>query len=156
MKPNRAILTTAVIMAAAMTAFSQSVNNGTPPVFSPADRYRVKDTLRLEKSYLACLQSENEGVVESSIAQSIWMKLSLPAARFEHAKAVLGSLSVNGRTPAIRYKAYLAGLVFDQPGMFAQEQGRTFETNEQLFTALSERLNALLLTYNDRKYVRPE
>jgi hypothetical protein len=135
---------------------AQGTVPGVRPVFSAAARYHTADSRVLEHAYVGCLGSTNDGVVESAIAQAAWMKLALPDVPFKNIQAALGILSVNGGTATIRYKAYLAGLVFDDPAMFAREAAKEYSSSEHLFSALGQRLQSTLLGYSDRRYVRPE
>ena len=109
-----------------------------------------------KRNYLFCLKSLNDGVVESGLAHCSRIKLSVPWADLTDLKEVIDGLAVSGRTPAIRYRAYLVTLVFDSPGLFAEEARQDYATSEELFTALSSRLQQTLLGYSDRKYVRPQ
>jgi len=152
-----AVYAVALMMAAAASAASaQEKAGGKRGVFSGRSSYQQADLARVERNYLACLQSQNDGVVESAIAQVAHAKLYCPDECFAHLKEALSRMAVTGRTPAIRYKAYLAMLVFDHPAIFVKEQQAEFDTPEQLFSAIGARLQQSLIGYNDRKYVRPE
>jgi hypothetical protein len=145
---------TAALLAVAVTAPAQSTADR--PFFPPSARYQKADIRSLERSYVFALGSTNDGVVESAIAHVARIKLEVPSASMERVKAALGCLSVNGKTAGIRYRAYLAGLVFDDPKLFAQDAAKEFATSEEFFTALSGRLQTELLTAVNKTYVRPE
>ena len=81
-------------------------------------------------------------------------KLPCRAANSTKSGQSLGSLAVAGRTPSLRYKAYLAGLVFDNPSIFTGTDVRKFDSSEELFASLSDRLQKVLIGSIDRKYVR--
>jgi len=156
MKPTVCVIV-AMLAAGSLTGgVAQETVSGVRPVFSAAARYHTADARILERAYLGCLESTNDGVVESAIAQTARMKLALPELPFEKMQAALGILSVNGRTATIRYKAYLAGLVFDDPAMFVREGEVEYSSSEQMFSALGQRLQSTLLGFSDRRYVRPE
>lgn len=125
-------------------------------VLSCAAMYQKAKLGSVEKSYVAALQSENDGVVESALAHVTRMKLCLPARDFPALEAVIADLVKSGRTPAIRYRAYLAALVFDGPELFKEEQATEFRTPEELYAAISHRLQASLLGFTEARYVRPE
>ena len=108
---------------------------------------------KVKRNYLSCLKSPNDGVVESSLAYCARIKMSAPWEDLSELKEAIDGVAVSGRTPAIRYRAYLVTLVFDSPAMFAREAGEDYQTSEQLFTALSKELQETLLGYSDRKYV---
>ena len=151
---KRSTFVVAALLSIAAAAPAQS--NTDLPYFPAPERYQHINVKSLERSFIFALDSDNNGVVESAIAHVARLKIEVPSARMERVKAVLGNLSVNGRTVGIRYRAYLAGLVFDDPALFAEAGVRNFDTSEQFFTALSGRLQNALLTMADRKYVRPE
>jgi len=151
---KRSALVFAAALAASVTGgFAQA--NDTPPCFSAPEKYQNADLGRLEVAYLYSLGSDNNGVVESAIAQVAWMQMARPDVQVNGLKAALGCLSVNGRTPSIRFKAYLAGLVIDDPSMFALEGEGEYGTDGELFSALSGRLQKALIGQNST-YVRPE
>ena len=150
----------AVILAALCVATSAGIRAQSPddslPIFPRADRYAHADPNRIDRMYAPALASVNDGVVESAIAQCVNAKIALPAGEFIQIRRVLGSLSVAGRTPALRYKAYLAGLVFDNPAILAGADLPRFRSTEELFATLSEKLQKALIGSNDRKYVREQ
>jgi hypothetical protein len=145
-----------VMSAGASTASPQEKAGEERGVFASRNSHQRANLAKVERNYLACLQSQNDGVVESAIAQVAHLKLYCPDNCFAGLQGSLNSLAVTGRTAAIRYKAYLAMLVFDQPALFAKEQGAEYKTESQLFSAIGKRLQETLIGYNDRKYVRPE
>lgn len=152
-----AVYAVALMMGACTSTASPQVKAGEERgVFASRSSHQRADLAKVERNYLACLQSLNDGVVESAIAQVAHLKLYCPDNCFAGLQGALNSLAVTGRTPAIRYKAYLAMLVFDQPAMFSKEQEGEYKTESQLFTAIGKRLQQSLIGYNDRKYVRPE
>jgi hypothetical protein len=100
---------------------------------------------RAAKYYLASLDAENEGVVESALAHIARMKMYFPEMAFEHIAAKVADLSVSGSTPRIRYQAYLVNAIFSTPSVFAEESRRDYESPEALFSAVAERLRSTLL-----------
>ena len=119
-------------------------------------RYSQVNLEKAQKGYKCCLQCKVDGVIETAIAQVVWMRLALRDREMTDLKAELDRLAVMGRTPAIRYKAYLACQVFDYPEIFGSVQKAGIESADDLFSALATRLQQTLVGYNDRKYVRPE
>lgn len=151
---KRSTFVVAALLSVAAAAPAQSTADR--PYFPAAEKYQNLDVRSLERSFVSALGSTNDGVVESAIAHVARLKMQVPSASMERVKAALGCLSVNGRTAGIRYRAYLAGLVFDDPGLFAKDAMQNFAGSEEFFTALSGRLQNELLGSVDRKYVRPE
>jgi len=144
----------ALILAAVLTAapFSPAMGQSSDPITEksaagPAGA-TVTDICRCERNYIGCLKDANDGVVESAIAQSVRMRWALPSARFDDLRNALGSLAATGKTASIRYKAYLAGLVFDSPSIFFGEREQSYTWDEDLFAALSNRAEKALLGCN--------
>jgi len=83
------------------------------------------------------------------------MKLNAPAQEFSTLREKLDRLTVGGKTPEIRYQAYLATLVFDHPATFQEVTTSAVNGPDELFVSLSRTLQKRLMGYEDRKYVRP-
>lgn len=142
-----ALVVTTTVAGRAQTAASESL-------FPPAERYASVNPDWFDRTYAPSLTSDNDGVVESVIAQSVAAKLAMPKGQFDRIREQLGSLSVHGRTPAMRYKAYLAGLVLENPAIFTGADCALFASTDQLFASLSTRIQKQLLSVQGAKYVR--
>jgi hypothetical protein len=68
-----------------------------------------------KKSYLECLASANEGVVQSTIGIVLQWRLISPQEDLSRLERKINDLALNGSSPAIRFKASLASLVIDKP-----------------------------------------
>jgi hypothetical protein len=145
-----------MIALAVVTALLATAAVAQTGYFSSRERHRSADLDKVALRYAECLESCNTGVVESALAQAVQMKLYAPEKQFEVLTEKMNSLSVSGCQPSIRYKAYLASLVYDAPELFKQEQEEKFDNAEDLFSSISNRLQVTLLGAHDRKYVRPE
>ena len=148
MKPSTMVLAAVTMAALVSPAPAQLRNSPAPDRESVRPAYTEKAVRRFEANYLACIASANEGVVESAIAHSVRMKWAIPSARLEDLRVALGTLAASGKTPAIRYKAYLAGMVFDAPVMFENEASQKYMWDEDLFDAVSARAQKALLGCN--------
>jgi len=113
-------------------------------------------TPRLSANYLYCLQSTNYGVVESSLGHLAHLKLQRPEENVDCMKSEIDKLALFGPTPQIRYKAYLASLVFDSPGIFARVSIPECSDCDQFFQALSGALHGVLEADKGRKFVMAE
>jgi hypothetical protein len=111
-------------------------------------RFSPAEVVRIEKNYVAGLRNMNDGVVESAVANGVRMRWALPASHLDGLRENLAVLSSEGRTPAIRFKAYLAGLVYDSPSMFAPESAKKYTWDDDLFAAIGSRAEKALLGYN--------
>ena len=121
-------------------ACSAPAANGPRPeaaYFSSAERHETASPAMIERNYLACLVSDNNGTVESAIAHLVKIKLDAPAYSSTKTRETLRKLAMEGRTQAIRYKAYLAGLVMDDPEGFRVSGCRSCETPRELFAAVA-------------------
>ena len=148
MKPSTMVLAAAAMAVLASPAPAQLRNSPAPDQVAGRVAYTEKAIHRIESNYMACLASANNGVIESAIAHSVRMRWAIPSARLEDLRSALVTLAASGRTPAIRYKAYLAGLVFDAPVMFTEEGSLKYTWDEDLFDAVSARAQKALLGCN--------
>lgn len=98
-----------------------------------------------KKNYMMALRSDNHGLVESATMQMTKIKLTVPTARFEDVKNVIDSLSVYGDTPSIRYKAYLASNVFENPTWFAAKAYSGYQDTNEFFAAVAAQLQERIL-----------
>ncbi len=148
MKPTAVIFAAALMTVLASPAPGQSaLIPDSAPVSRPTPT-GDDDIRRYESNYAACLNNGNDGVVESAIAMSVRMKWALPSAQLEPLRRALASVAADGKTASIRYKASLAGLVFDAPPMFNNDSARRYAWDEDLFSAISERARHELLGSN--------
>ena len=145
MNSNRMLFAAVLMTAVAIPAPGQSAGS---PAGNPSVRYTETRVRSVEANYKACLACANEGVVESAIAQCVKMKWAFPSASLEDLRGSLGTLATGGKTAAIRYKACLAGLVFDSPSMFTGESGQDYAMDEDLITAIGARAQKALLGHN--------
>jgi hypothetical protein len=135
-----------VVLVAAGVVLQQAHAQGEPQadqpvsVFASLSSYQRADLGRIEKSFLFCLDCEVDGVVESAIAELTRLKLIKTTAESERIQEKMADLSMSGRSPSVRYKAYLASVVFDNPLLFAAESGLPFTTQNELFSAIANRL----------------
>ncbi len=116
----------------------------------------MADLEKISCRYAECLQTGNPGVIVSALGHAVRMKLFVPEVNCPGLHQQISSLAVFGRTPSIRYKAYLASLVFDSPQLFKEEGARQYKDTEDLFNAVAGRLQVALLGTQNSKFVRPE
>jgi hypothetical protein len=115
--------------------------------FFPVDqKFSSAQKTRVDKSYAYSLRLDNEGLLESALAVVTMIKLDLPTEQFSSIQEEINSLAVNGTTPVIRYKAYLAEAVFTNPSMFKEETAREYSDPDAFFSALAQRMTKTLLT----------
>ncbi|MGD0338931.1 MAG: hypothetical protein ABSB78_09095 [Bacteroidota bacterium] len=110
--------------------------------------YSAADMKRLDKAYASSLSYPNNNIVEAALALVTMIKLDVPANKFSLIEDKIGDLVIKGETPVIRFKAYLAEMVFTDPDMFREEAVRHYENTDALFSALAERITKTLLSSN--------
>lgn len=118
------------------------------PYLSNTLNYSTARLPQAKKSILWTLKSENDGVVESVLGQIVHMRIMLPQEDMKDIEESLTRLASYGRTPVIRYKAYLATLVFANPGMFRQDVAANYASSDEFLGAIASRLQQTLLGAN--------
>ncbi len=103
---------------------------------------------KAKNNYFRTLNSNINGVVESSIFITMEMKAKYPDADYDKLVNKLNELAVEGSTPTIRYKAQLASLYFNFHNMFADIKFVDKENPEKYFKQISERLEQLPVASN--------
>lgn len=122
-----AVIVTSGVMAQTQNAsFNSRVDNG-------------------KRNYMMALRSDNHGLVESATMQAAKLRIIAPTARLENVKNVIDSLAVYGSTPSIRYKAYLASIVFDNPSWFTKNAYSAYQDHDEFFAAVSVQLQERIL-----------
>jgi len=124
--------------------------------FPDQSAYTEARLVKLEKAMERCFDCDNEGVVESALAQIAWAKLNVPDRDFSRVRASLNQQALYGRSPQIRFDAYLVTLIIDHPVLFRGLAEVNYESGQDLFRAVSAQLQKTLMGYNDRKWVREE
>jgi hypothetical protein len=148
MKTNTMILAAAVLTSLAVPAMGQGTGNTPAGPSAATARLTGSEIRRFEQNYISCMTCANDGVVESAIARSVAMRWTLPAAQLDEMRETLGTLATHGRTASIRYRASLAGLVFDAPSLFRFELAQKYPLDEDLFKAISSQAQTALLGHN--------
>ena len=135
---------TAFLMAAALMA-GPVPDRAEIRTCAPLNVYKPMSAARMEYCYKGSLAFPVDGVVESALREIALFKLVHPDAQSRPLYEQVAVLAQEGRSPAIRYKAALVKLVFEHPGLFGADMQRDYLNDEQLFTAISDRLRDSLL-----------
>jgi hypothetical protein len=117
-------------------------------VFASTSSYEKANLQQIERNFLGSLGHPVDGVVESAIREIARLKLAQPLCCSGAIIEKLHELSIEGRTPAIRYKAALTSILFENPTMFENERLFEYSNGEELFTAIARRLEKQFLTTN--------
>ena len=147
MKTGFLIIAAGLVLATDPTARAQVALASAEKVRACArlESYQSFNVCRFERHFVNALKHEINGVVESTIREAALIKLAQPDAYCPRIKEELDRLATEGATPAIRFKAWLAVMVYENPDLFVQEGKRQFVSDEEVFTALSDRLKSTLL-----------
>jgi hypothetical protein len=144
----KGIIAAGLILAAATTMGQTRQTTTDRPCLSSKADYSATRLEKARKNFIASLNSENDGVAESALAQVTHMRAMLPGVDLPDIEVTVDELASSGRTPVIRYKAYLASLVFANPRMFSQETAVDYTSGDEFFTAIASRLQQTLLSHN--------
>ena len=143
MKQRVAVTTMAMVLMAVMTASAQ------PGYFSSLEKHQQTDLQKVACRYTESLKSGNAGVIESALGHLIRMKLFVPEFQCPDLQEELSTLAAEGTTPSVRYKAYIASLVFDSPELFKAEGARQYANSTDLFSTVAARLQMALVSNTD-------
>jgi hypothetical protein len=153
MKKSLAVVLGAALIAA--NGFAADSTDRPNTYFSAAAVKRIV-TEKVVRNYQFSLRSDNDGVVESALAQVAYVKLVNEQQPMELLKKDVNRLVLFGRTPMIRFKAYLTAQVFDSPGLFNNVSVPPCNTCDELFQELSHSLHQALSSDTSRKLVLAE
>ncbi len=107
--------------------------------------YRALNVKKYERAYVISLRYDVDGVVECALRDAALMKIAQPDAEAPEIREEIDRLATGGRTPVIRYKAWLAKLVFQNPQLFTTMADGDYDTADEAFAAIAERLAQTLL-----------
>ncbi len=113
---------------------------GNAAYFCCVQRYRNADLPKVSRNYLYCLRSDNTGIVESALAHVAYIRLALPAADLKDLKDAVRNLADKDCVPSVRYKAYLASMVFASPALFARIPDVPYADSREFFAAVDSQL----------------
>jgi hypothetical protein len=115
-------------------------------LYARAGSYRSANIERLAPRYLHCLSSKNDGVVSSTIG--VLARMALYSDRFDSRsiREEMSRLADASGVPSVRYRAYLVSMLLENPAWFAEEGAKEYQSDDDLFYALSNRLSKTLLS----------
>ena len=102
-----------------------------------------------KKSYLDCLNSTNEGVVQSAIGIILQWRLINPQEDLSKLERKISDLALNGGSPEVRFKASLASLVMDNPAV-VNFDAASCEDCTELFDAITGSLRQMMIGHSLR------
>jgi hypothetical protein len=139
--------TLAMITLAAMMATSASAHQS---YFSDVKAHATSELETAAVRYADALHIDNDGVVASAMAHAVWMKLSRPDLPFTNLRAEINALVNSAPSVDLRYRAHLASLVFDSPGLFKGIELMDLEGDVELFATVAGRVSYSLLEKKEK------
>lgn len=108
----------------------------------------TKIVSKAKESFLICLQSGHNGIVESSIFYSIELKDRYPQEDYKKIIDKLNELAIESNSPAVRYKAQLASLYFNFYQDFSDIKIVDKDNPDTFFRQITDRIEKLPLASN--------
>ena len=145
------MMVAAGLLIVSTSAAGQSPKRGAKPdapAYGTVYSYEPSYLRRAALNYAVALQSDCDGVVESAIAHTTLLRMVAQQLDMGKIHSILVNLSEQGRTPAIRYKAYLATAVFDDPARFENTARRMYEDCDDFFAVVASQVHKTLLGHN--------
>jgi hypothetical protein len=146
MKHAAMVLAGTLVMAATVAATAQETHE--MRAFYNPGTYTQLNVKRTVHNYESCLKSSCNGVLETALGHIIWLRLVRPDANLDALQERIAHLATEGRTPAIRYRASLAAMVLDSPGIFASVANVSYASENELFTKVSGKAQEILFSDN--------
>lgn len=140
MRTRIAMITVAAVMALQFTFAQEGAKK-----FNSEDKKIAFASANL----LSALQSTNQGVIESALQITARMKMQHPAANISKLVTVMNTIWKNHPNGVIRYKAYLAMSICDNPEWFSTISTLDNKENEQFFYSVSNIMREHLLSMNE-------
>lgn len=112
---------------------------------SAAGAYRAMNVAKYQPACVISLRHPIDGVVECALRDAMMLKLARPDVEVPDIRNEIRRLTTEGASPAIRYRAWLTTLVYENPRMFAAEANGDYYTAEEAFAAVARRLEQTLL-----------
>jgi len=127
----------------------QTVSYGAPHV-ATTSVYSEAYVQKAVNTYTQLLSSGNDGIVMSAIAHLTCIRIDMPDLAMNEIEAKIADLAESGRTPVIRYKAYLASMVFQSPEMFRVGDRVDSIESDPFFRNIAARAQTALLGQNSK------
>ena len=87
------------------------------------------------------LSHDNAGVVKSALSHIVRVRVANPQLSMDKAQAEIKDLIESGETTAVRYEAFLASAVMENPGLVSLADCNDCGAPETLFSIIATRLN---------------
>ena len=118
------------------------------PIYGTVYSYQPSYLQRAALNYAVAMRSECNGVVESAIIHSTLLRILAQDLDMSQIRSALADLADEGRTPEIRYRAFLAMAVFDNPAKFENAGRALYANGDQFFSVVASQVHNSLLGHN--------
>ncbi len=145
MKLSAIVLAAGLAVIGGASANAASAEDGDVPYFAIPNEQNTQKLDAALKSYAAALASDNEGLVESALAQVGFVAIWMPEQQFEDLREVVAKVANSGCSQSLRFKAYLIGMALESPRLFAHVRWADFRTTDEFYTALTRAMQVTLL-----------
>jgi hypothetical protein len=139
--PQENVMKTAAVVVMVMLATTGKAQlTSERAYFAKGGDSRSINAAKTEQSYLSCLRTGNDGVIESALAHVAMIKLVIPWNESKATMEKVGEIARTATSPEIRYKAFLTKAVLEDPRMFSGIASSGCNTPDELFSLLASRL----------------
>lgn len=97
------------------------------------------------QNYIMGLKSGNDGLVESSLYYATRLRIAYPGIDLKELETTIDELVTRGRTPSIRYMAYLSSTLYASPSLVNREDLEQTPDITTFFASVSEQLQSRLI-----------
>ncbi len=145
MKTRITVLITMMILTAGARITAQNADEGLT-----ADRMKLGTATEQKldlavQNYMMGLKSDNDGLVESSLYYAVRLRIAYPEKDLEALETTIDGLVTGGKTPSIRYLAYLASTLYASPSLVNREDLEQTSDITSFFASVSEQLQSRLI-----------
>ena len=130
-----------------LSGLGQKTQHEDASSFQKISSYSTTYLERAARNLRAGLNSGNEGAVETAVAYSSFLRVAAPQLEMSDIREELAVVAVSGSTPAIRYKAFLATIVFENPTAFESALRIDGIDGDRFFAEVSEQASKTLFGY---------
>ncbi len=129
------------MFAASSMAFAQ-VRSADAAVQYSAGNYsnKIVSFDKAIKNLVWCLSDENEGVVKSALSHMVRVRMANSDLAMRNVKSAIKDLIVGGSTPVVRYEAFLANVIMENPNLISLTDCDVCNTPDKLFATIAAKL----------------
>lgn len=138
--------TYAAVIATLLLAATVSAQTDAKKYFADESVYKSFNAAHVEQRYLACLSTDNDGVVESALAHVGMMRLMKASDVNEAVLAKVAALERSATSQELRYKAFLTKALLEDPRMFDRIATTEYESADEFFGAIASRMSEYFAT----------